>query len=127
MDGFVSFSISDPSIKTGVQAIGAILDRLVKDERLSVEHRPKVLAAILKREELGSAGIGGGVAIPHAKFSGVASVIGAAVQFPLGVEFKSLDGKLVHVVYLFVSPIDRPDEHLRVVELISQQLRDGPR
>src|SRR5689334_16165594 len=52
--GFPAFSISDGSICTKVQAIEAILVRLVKSGLLDDRHRQGVLTAILKREELGS-------------------------------------------------------------------------
>ena len=92
---------------------------------LNMEHRRGILAALEKREELGSTGIGRGVAVPHAKYPGVARLIGAVADFPAGVDFKSLDGKPVHVVCLFVPPTDRPSDHLRVLEAISQHLRLG--
>jgi PTS system nitrogen regulatory IIA component len=72
---------------------------------------------------MGSTGIGGGLAVPHARFTGLTRLIGAIADFPAGVDFNSLDGKPVHVVCLFVSPADQPSEHLRVLEAISQHLR----
>jgi nitrogen PTS system EIIA component len=89
------------------------------------QHRPALLAAILRREELGSTGIGGGVAIPHATFPGVDGVISAIAEFPGGVEFDSIDGRPVKLVCLVVSPTDRPGEHLRIVEAVARRLRDA--
>jgi PTS system fructose-specific IIA component/PTS system nitrogen regulatory IIA component len=122
---FRKFTISDPSIRTNAQAIAAVFDRLAESERLNTEDRHGMLAALQLREELGSTGIGRGVAVPHAKYPGMARLIGAVADFPAGVDFRSLDGNLVHVVYLFVSPTGRPNEHLRVLEVISRQLRIG--
>ncbi len=108
-----------------MQAIAAVFDRLAESERLNKKDRPAILAALQEREKLGSTGIGRGLAVPHAKHSGVPRLTGAVADFPAGVDFKSLDGKPVHTVYLFVSPTDRPSEHLRVLEAISRQLRLG--
>lgn len=122
---FHKLTISARSIRTNVEAITAVFDRLCESERVDTQHRQRILAALLKREELGSTGVGGGVAVPHAKDSGVARLIGAVADFPKGVDFNSLDGKPVHVIYLFVSPADQLGEHLRVLESISRMLRNG--
>jgi mannitol/fructose-specific phosphotransferase system IIA component (Ntr-type) len=123
--GFHRFSIFDPSICTKDQAIAAVLDRLVEVGALREEHQPEVLAAMLKREKLGSTGIGRGVAIPHARFPGVGSVVGVIASFPAGVEFDSLDSEPVKYVCLFVSPTGRRGEHLRVLEAAARRLREG--
>ena len=39
-------------------------------------------------------------------------------------DFESLDGEKVHLLFLLVSPPDRPGDHLRALENISRQLRD---
>jgi PTS system fructose-specific IIA component/PTS system nitrogen regulatory IIA component len=122
---FRKLSISDPSIRTKVQAITTIIDRLVEAKQLAEEDREEILSAILKREQLGSTGIGRGVAIPHAKHSPAATFVGALAVFPAGVDFDSVDGEPVHVVCLFVSPKDRPGEHLRILEAIARQLREA--
>jgi PTS system fructose-specific IIA component/PTS system nitrogen regulatory IIA component len=126
MPGFVRVAISDTSIRTKERAISAILDRLVEVKALSRDHRQGVLAAILKREQLGSTGIGRGVAIPHAKFRGVNRSLGAIATFPEGVQFDSVDREPVRVICLIVSPVDRPGDHLRLLETLSRRLRiDG--
>jgi mannitol/fructose-specific phosphotransferase system IIA component (Ntr-type) len=122
--GFLTLSISDRSIRTKVSAISAIVDRLVGAGAIELAQRPGILAAILKREELSSTGIGRGVAVPHAKYEGIASLFGAVAHFPEGVEFDSLDREPVNTVYLFVSPADRPGDHLRVLEAISRRIRE---
>jgi nitrogen PTS system EIIA component len=121
---FPKFKISDRSVRTKEQAIAAMLDRLVEAGSLEAAHRPGVLAAILKREELGSTAIGHGAAIPHAKHPGVGGTLGAIVDFPAGVEFDSLDGSLVRRVCLLLSHPDRPGEHLRILETVSRHLAD---
>jgi PTS system fructose-specific IIA component/PTS system nitrogen regulatory IIA component len=122
---FQKFLFSDRSIRTKEQAIAAILDRLVEVGSLEAAHRQGLFAAILKREELGSTAIGNGVAIPHAKHSSVGSTLGAIANFPSGVDFESLDGHPVRLVCLLVSSIDRPGEHLRLLETVSRKLAKG--
>jgi mannitol/fructose-specific phosphotransferase system IIA component (Ntr-type) len=83
-----------------------------------------VIRSILKRELLGSTGIGRGVAIPHTKHTGVDRLVGTVALSPAGVGFDSLDGEPVHVFVLLVSPQDRPGDHLRALENVSRSLRD---
>ena len=83
-----------------------------------------IIKAILKREQLGSTGIGRGVAIPHSKHTGVDRLIGTVALSRPGVAFDSLDGEPVHVFVLLISPQDRPGDHLRALENVSRSLRD---
>jgi mannitol/fructose-specific phosphotransferase system IIA component (Ntr-type) len=83
-----------------------------------------VVKAILKRELLGSTGIGRGVAIPHTKHNSVDRLIGTVAISSKGVAFDSLDGEPVYVFVLLISPQDRPGDHLRALENVSRCLRD---
>jgi len=83
-----------------------------------------IVKAILKREELGSTGIGRGVAVPHTKHPSVGRLVGNVAISGGGVDFDSLDGEKVHLFFLLISPPDRPGDHLRALENISRQLRD---
>ena len=83
-----------------------------------------IVKAVLKRELLGSTGIGRGVAIPHTKHSSVEKLVGTVALSRPGVSFDSLDGEPVHVFVLLISPQDRPGDHLRALENVSRSLRD---
>ena len=83
-----------------------------------------IVKAILKRELLGSTGIGRGVAIPHTKHNSVDRLVGTVALSRGGVPFDSLDGEPVHVFVLLISPQDRPGDHLRALENVSRSLRD---
>ena len=83
-----------------------------------------IVKAILKREELGSTGIGRGVAVPHTKHASVDRLIGTVGVSTEGVDFDSLDGEKVNLFFLLISPPDRPGDHLRALENVSRQLRD---
>jgi PTS system fructose-specific IIA component/PTS system nitrogen regulatory IIA component len=83
-----------------------------------------VVKAVMKREELGSTGIGRGVAVPHTKHPSVDRLVGTVGVSSLGVDFDSLDGEKVQLFFLLISPPDRPGDHLRALENISRQLRD---
>ncbi len=83
-----------------------------------------IVRAILKRELLGSTGIGRGVAIPHTKHGGVDRLVGTLAVSHTGVAFESLDGEPVYIFVLLISPQDRPGDHLRALENVSRCLRD---
>jgi nitrogen PTS system EIIA component len=83
-----------------------------------------IVKAVLKRELLGSTGIGRGVAIPHTKHSSAERLVGTVALSRPGVNFDSLDGEPVHVFVLLISPQDRPGDHLRALENVSRSLRD---
>jgi PTS system fructose-specific IIA component/PTS system nitrogen regulatory IIA component len=108
--------------KQGV--IREMVEALQNAGRIDAENVESILAAIMKREELGSTGIGRGVAVPHTKHPSVGQLVGAVGVSRDGIDFNSLDGEKVQLVFLLVSPPDRPGDHLRALENISRQLRD---
>lgn len=105
-------------------AIAELVDSLVAAKEIQGEDREDILRAIRRREELGSTGIGRGVAVPHTKHSSVDKLIGTVGVSVDGLEFESLDGEPVQLFFLLISPPDRPGDHLRALENISRQLRD---
>ena len=108
--------------KEGV--IAEMVSALVATGQIAEDDMQGINEAILKREELGSTGIGRGVAVPHTKHPSVARLVGTVGVSGHGVDFNSLDGEKVHLLFLLISPPDRPSDHLRALENISRQLRD---
>jgi PTS system nitrogen regulatory IIA component len=78
-----------------------------------------------EREQLGSTGIGSGIAIPHCKLPGLTQGIVAVGLVPGGVEFGAADGRPVKVLFLVVSPSGSPAEHLQILAAISRWARGG--
>ena len=76
-----------------------------------------------EREQLGSTGIGSGIAIPHCKLQGLARGIVAVGMVPGGVDFGAADGQPVKVLFLVVSPSGSPAEHLQILAAISRWVR----
>ncbi len=104
--------------------IGELVDALVASGNVKANDREDIIRAIMKREELGSTGIGRGIAVPHTKHAGVDRLVGTVGVSSEGIEFDSLDGQKAQLFFLLVSPPDRPGDHLRALENISRQLRD---
>jgi fructose-specific phosphotransferase system IIA component len=126
---FVDF-VSREAIRTNLevdnkeQVIRAMATALMEAGKISADQHESIVEAILKREELGSTGIGRGVAVPHTKHPSVKELVGTVAVIDSGVDFDSLDGEKVHLLFMLVSPPDRPGDHLRALENISRQLRD---
>lgn len=122
--------VSRESVKAQLEAydkesvIREMVQSLADAEKIPADEFESIVKAILKREELGSTGIGRGVAVPHTKHPSVERLIGTVGVSPAGVDFNSLDGEKVELLFLLVSPPDRPGDHLRALENISRQLRD---
>ena len=123
--------VSPDAIKAGMEAdtkdgvIEEMVTALVAANQIAQDDTESILKAIKKREELGSTGIGRGVAVPHTKHPSVDRLIATVGISELGVDFDSLDGEKVQLFFLLVSPHDRPSDHLRALENISRQLRDN--
>lgn len=115
-----------PELEAGNKesAIRAMVASLRAAGSIKSEDEEGIVAAILKREELGSTGIGNGVAVPHTKHASVDKLVATVALARDGVDFASLDGEPVYVLFLLVSPPDRPGDHLRGLENISRHLRN---
>jgi len=105
-------------------AIVELLDLLVASNKIDVEDRASVLAALKQREETMSTGIGFGIAIPHASSDCVKEVVAAFGRSSQGIEFDSLDNAPVKFIVLFVVPKDQFQTHLRTLAAIAKFLND---
>jgi len=123
---FISVKAIKPELesKDKEAVIRELAASLVASGDIMEDSADSIIKAILKREELGSTGIGRGIAVPHTKHPSVEKLVGTVGVSTDGVDFNSLDGESVHLFFLLVSPPDRPGDHLRALENISRQLRD---
>jgi PTS system nitrogen regulatory IIA component len=117
--------IPDLQVGSKKAAIRAMVAALKDANAIPADDEEGIVAAIMKREELGSTGIGNGVAVPHTKHPSVDRLVATVALAHDGVDFASLDGEDVYILFLLVSPPDRPGDHLRGLENISRHLRDS--
>jgi mannitol/fructose-specific phosphotransferase system IIA component (Ntr-type) len=104
----------------------AVLGRLVSMLAASLglpDHEP-LLAEVLRRESIMSTGIGDGIAIPHAAADGIAGPAIAIGIAPAGIDFESVDGKPVHVIFLLVGSRDAPGLQLKALARIARLTRE---
>lgn len=79
---------------------------------------------LLERERLGSTGIGGGIAIPHARLPALAKPVGLFARLANPVDFESIDERPVDVVFLLAAPEGAGADHLKALARVSRLLRD---
>lgn len=106
------------------EAIREIVLSLVSAGSLAEADAEGVIRAIMNREELGSTGIGQGVAVPHTRHPKVEKLVGTVALSPGGIEFAALDNEPVDILFLLVSPPNQPGDHLRALENISRHLKN---
>src|SRR6266850_933830 len=88
--------------------------------RLSAE---QVAPYLLKREDLGSTGIGGGVAIPHARLPDLQRPYGLLAKLRQPMEFDAIDGQAVDLVFVLLLPAAAESGQLGALALVARSLR----
>jgi nitrogen PTS system EIIA component len=83
-----------------------------------------ILAELGKREELGSTGVGGGVALPHARFQEVGKPVGLLLRLRRPIDFDAVDGEPVDIVFLLLLPESGDSEPLGALASIARKLRN---
>jgi PTS system nitrogen regulatory IIA component len=84
----------------------------------------QVLEQLEERERLGSTGFGRGVAIPHARFPGLARPVAALLKLRHPADFGAADGLPVDIVFGLLSPENSGATHLHALAAISRLMRD---
>jgi PTS system fructose-specific IIC component/PTS system nitrogen regulatory IIA component len=90
-----------------------------------IPERETILDALRVRETKGTTGIGGGVAIPHAK-SGIIDrsyvVLGISNT---GIDYQATDNEPVFIIFLFITQESNPGEHLKILQKIAKLSKDN--
>ncbi|MEW6643106.1 MAG: PTS sugar transporter subunit IIA [Pseudomonadota bacterium] len=82
-----------------------------------------VLAELLKREELGSTGVGSGVAIPHTRLATISRPFGVLARMKQPIEFDAIDQQAVDIVFLLLLPSAAEKEQLVPLALVARKLK----
>jgi PTS system nitrogen regulatory IIA component len=85
-----------------------------------------ILTVLRAREDLGSTGTGGGVAIPHARVDFVRKPYGLLMKLKRPIDFESMDGKPVDIVFMVLLPAKSEGDQLGVLASVSRTLRSAP-
>lgn len=92
-------------------------------EREVVSDERELYDRLLEREELGSTGIGAGVAIPHCKLKRLSKAVLAVGVSRRPIDFGAMDTQPVRLFFLVVSPTDEPAVHLQVLASLSRWIK----
>jgi len=84
-----------------------------------------ISSEILKREKLGSTGIGGGVAIPHARIKGLKKPFGILARLKSAIDFDAIDNKPIDIVFLLLLPVETEGEHITALASVARILRNA--
>ena len=102
-----------------------LLEVLARRAAALVDVQPElILSELIKREQLGSTGIGGGIAIPHARFHKVAKPLAIFVRLKMPIDFDAVDDQPVDTVVLLLLPDAPNGERLGALACIARKLRE---
>jgi PTS system fructose-specific IIA component/PTS system nitrogen regulatory IIA component len=105
------------AIEEMVQAIAAV-------GKLPNAAPADVVEHVIRRESIGSTGIGHGIAIPHSRHGNVSELVATLAISRMGIPFDAIDGEPVYVLILLVSPSDQATLHLRALDCVVQKMKD---
>jgi nitrogen PTS system EIIA component len=102
-----------------------LLKELVSLMRLDEKAEAILFKTLKRRENLGSTGIGKGIAIPHCRSLVVNRLRLAYGRKPQGIDFKAIDGAPVYNFFLIVAPpLEVSNQYLPVLGKIAQFAKD---
>lgn len=118
----VNISVADPA-----SSKKRILEQAAQLLAANIEEpsAEQIFERLLERERLGSTGLAGGVALPHARMSGIRDSRGAFLRLAEPVEFDALDGKPVDLVFALLVPEEATEEHLQLLAKLATMFNDG--
>ena len=94
-------------------------------ETKDIGDKKSIVKTLIERENLGSTGIGQGIAIPHGKTDRVDELVAVLGISRKGVNFEALDGESIYILFLLVAPKDTAGPHLKALAQISRLFRDS--
>jgi nitrogen PTS system EIIA component len=83
-----------------------------------------IFDVLIERERLGTTGVGSGIAIPHGKLAALKRLYGVFARLETAIDFESIDGQPVDLVFLLLAPAGAGADHLKALARVSRLLRD---
>ncbi|MGA9110495.1 MAG: PTS sugar transporter subunit IIA [Smithella sp.] len=118
----IEFINANLSARNKDEALAELINTIIEGG-IKLKHS-SIIEILKQRENLGSTGIGDGVAIPHGKIPELDEIIVAFGRSMEGIPFNSLDGKPVHLFSLLLAPENSSGQHLKILAKISKMLKD---
>ena len=89
----------------------------------SIKEPEALKDALFEREKLGTTGVGGGIAMPHARSSAIKDLTVAFFRSEAGIDFKAIDSSPVNLVFMLLAPVSSGGPYLKLLAKISRLLR----
>lgn len=113
----------DREEKTKEEALSAIAAAVSDSKELEAYSAKEIQKALIDREKLGSTGFGGGIAIPHCSLEKADNFVVGLYVNPEGVDFNSLDGKPVYLMFFIIGPRGDRNTHILLLSAVSKILQ----
>ena len=84
----------------------------------------EIFNAIMAREQLGSTGLGNGIAIPHCRVPHCEAIIGALITLENAIDFNAIDGKKVDLIFLLIVPEEKTEDHIKTLAGLAELFND---
>ena len=114
----------DLQAKDKKETLEQMTDILIRVGKVGSEDREEIVKRLLEREDMGSTGIGYGVAIPHGTSEKVKNIILTVACSRKGIAFDALDGQPVQMFFLLLASPSASSLHLKVLARLSRFLKD---
>lgn len=116
------------SIKVGLEAVDkeTLIDEMIELASASgkVLDKEEAKKEIFKREKVMSTGVGKGIALPHAKTNVIADTVGALAVLKNNLDYESLDGSPINIIFLLLGSENNVGIHLRLLSRISRVMNN---
>lgn len=84
----------------------------------------KIFEALMAREQLGSTGVGNGIAIPHCKVPECKDILGCILTLEEPIDFDAVDSKPVDLLFVLIVPDEQSDDHVEALSQVAQLFSD---
>lgn len=102
-------------LEESAELIASKVPRITADE---------IYEALCAREQLGSTGLGNGIAIPHCRVPNCSATIGCLVTLESGIDFDAIDNNPVDLLFFLLVPEDTVEGHLEVLRTLAEHFND---
>ena len=104
----------------------ALQDLAKRAAEITGQPERALFSTLMKRERLGTTGVGNGIAIPHGKLSTLDKLYGLFARLDQPIDFDAIDDRPVDLIFLLLAPKSSGADHLKALARVSRLLRDKP-
>lgn len=104
----------------------ALQDLAKRAAEITGQPERALFSTLMKRERLGTTGVGNGIAIPHGKLATLDKLYGLFARLDQPIDFDAIDDRPVDLIFLLLAPESSGADHLKALARVSRLLRDKP-